>query len=206
MSSATMPQNEASELQEGHEFELVLGNKQLLSVFFIVVILLGIFFTMGYVVGRNSAPVDTTRRTETYERQNAPSAMPSSTTRREAAPAVTEAPSQTTSAASEPPAPAQTAAPAKAEAAPPKPIEIPPVTVAQPQAGQTYLQVVAAAKPEAEVLAEILAKRGFRAFVAPGPNDKVFRVLVGPAKDAADVVKLKTDLEAAGVKPFVKKY
>lgn len=39
------------------EFELVLGNRQLLSVFFIVVILLGVFFTMGYIVGRNSAPV-----------------------------------------------------------------------------------------------------------------------------------------------------
>src|SRR4051794_12419846 len=38
------------------EFELVLGNKQLLSGFFIVVILFGVFFTMGYIVGRNSAP------------------------------------------------------------------------------------------------------------------------------------------------------
>ena len=42
-----MPKNE-----EG-EFELILGNKQLLSVFFIVVVLLGVFFTMGYIVGRN---------------------------------------------------------------------------------------------------------------------------------------------------------
>src|SRR5258707_9617654 len=39
------------------EFELILGNKQLLSVFFIMVILLGVFFTMGYIVGRNSTPV-----------------------------------------------------------------------------------------------------------------------------------------------------
>src|SRR5207245_8966674 len=31
-------------------------NRQLLSAFFIVVILFGVFFTMGYVVGRNSAP------------------------------------------------------------------------------------------------------------------------------------------------------
>ena len=38
------------------EFELVLGNRQLLSVFFIVVTLLGVFFFMGYIVGRNSAP------------------------------------------------------------------------------------------------------------------------------------------------------
>ncbi len=43
-----MPKNE-----EG-EFELILGNKQLLSVFFIVVILLGVFFAMGFIVGRNS--------------------------------------------------------------------------------------------------------------------------------------------------------
>ena len=38
------------------EYELVLGNRQLLSAFFIIVILFGVFFTMGYVVGRNSAP------------------------------------------------------------------------------------------------------------------------------------------------------
>src|SRR5690242_10721564 len=38
------------------EYELVLGNRQLLSAFFIVVVLFGVFFTMGYVVGRNSGP------------------------------------------------------------------------------------------------------------------------------------------------------
>jgi cell division septation protein DedD len=48
-----MPRNE-----EG-EFELVLGNKQLLSVFFIVVVLLGVFFVMGFILGKNSAPAAT---------------------------------------------------------------------------------------------------------------------------------------------------
>jgi len=42
---------------EDGEFELILGNRQLLSVFFIVVVLLGVFFTMGYIVGRNSSPI-----------------------------------------------------------------------------------------------------------------------------------------------------
>jgi cell division protein FtsN len=189
-----MPRNDASEM-EGSEFELVLGNKQLLSVFFIVVILLGIFFTMGYVVGRNSSPVDTARRTDTYGRQNAPSAIPAS-----ASPVRREATAESATAErSVPVAP-------KSETAAQKPIEIPPVTVSQPQIGQTYLQVLAVAKPEAEVLAEVLAKKGFRALVAPGPNDRVFRVLVGPAKDATDTGRLKSDLEAAGFKPFVKKY
>lgn len=43
-----MPRNEDGEM------ELVLGNKQLLSVLFILVVLLGVFFTMGYIVGRNN--------------------------------------------------------------------------------------------------------------------------------------------------------
>jgi cell division septation protein DedD len=195
MSSATMPREEAAGL-EGHEFELVLGNKQLLSVFFIVVILLGIFFTMGYVVGRNSSPVDAaaSRQTESYERQNAPSAMPAATK-----PVAVSAPETYPSAA--------TPAATKVEpVAAQKPIELPPVTVTQPQIGQTYLQVLAVAKSEAEVLAEVLAKKGFRALVAPGPNDRVFRVLVGPARDTNDAAKLRADLEAAGFKPFVKKY
>ena len=45
-----MPQNEDG------EFELILGNRQLLSVFFIVVVLFGVFFTTGYIVGRSSGP------------------------------------------------------------------------------------------------------------------------------------------------------
>lgn len=37
------------------ERELVLGNKQLLGIFFVATLLCGIFFAMGYVVGGNSA-------------------------------------------------------------------------------------------------------------------------------------------------------
>src|SRR6185312_9605186 len=39
---------------ETGEFELVVGNKQLLSGFFIVVLLFAVAFAMGYVVGQNS--------------------------------------------------------------------------------------------------------------------------------------------------------
>jgi len=194
-----MPRTDASEL-ESSEFELVLGNKQLLSVFFIVVMLLAVFFTMGYMLGRNSAPVDTTRRAtdqqQPIERQNAPSAVPAAPIKREEAATVeTEKPRET-----------RPAAASKTEPATPKPIELPPVTVTQPSAGQVYLQVLAVAKPEADVLAEVLVKKGFHALVAPGPNDKVYRVLVGPAKDVSDAAKLKGYLQAAGFKPFIKKY
>src|ERR1051325_11338775 len=39
---------------ETGEFELVVGNRQLLSGFFIVVLLFAVAFAMGYVVGENS--------------------------------------------------------------------------------------------------------------------------------------------------------
>src|SRR5271169_3028426 len=39
---------------ESGEFELVVGNKQLLSGFFIVVLLFAVAFAMGYVVGQNT--------------------------------------------------------------------------------------------------------------------------------------------------------
>jgi cell division septation protein DedD len=45
--------NEMARNEEG-EFELVLGNRQLLSVFFILMVLMGVFFAMGYIVGRNN--------------------------------------------------------------------------------------------------------------------------------------------------------
>src|SRR5208282_1798549 len=67
---------------ENGDFELVLGNRQLLSVFFIVVVLLGVFFTMGYIVGRNSAPV-----VAEVQRKSEPSLTLDSTTAPEPAPA-----------------------------------------------------------------------------------------------------------------------
>src|SRR5450631_484412 len=39
---------------ETGEFELVVGNKQLLSGFFLVVLLFAVAFAMGYVVGQNT--------------------------------------------------------------------------------------------------------------------------------------------------------
>ena len=40
------------------EFEMVLDNKKLFSILFITFVLLGVFFAMGYALGRSSAPVE----------------------------------------------------------------------------------------------------------------------------------------------------
>jgi cell division septation protein DedD len=194
-----MAQNE-----EG-EFELVLGNKELLSVLFIVVVLLGVFFAMGYVVGRNSTPVDAARRSEPYVRTDAPSAMPERRTQRETASTKSEEPVSSSAAVAAEPTSTQAPNPATS-AVSARTIEVGPVSTAEPQVGQTFLQVSAVAKPEAEILTELLVKKGFHAIVAPGPTDKLYRVLVGPAKDTAELGKLKADLELAGFKSIVRKY
>lgn len=179
-SGISMPRNE-----EG-EFELMLGNKEMLSVLFIVIVLLGVFFAMGYVVGRNSAPVETASKGEPSVRND--SSLRAD--RKQPAPPLGE------------PTSVQRAHQAEA----PKPVEISPVSLGQPTPGQTYLQVSAVAKAEAEVLNDVLIKKGFRAMIAPGPTDKLFRVLVGPAEDATNLGKLKGDLEQAGFKSIVRKY
>lgn len=55
-------------------------------------------------------------------------------------------------------------------------------------------------RPEGELIVEVLAKKGFHAILAPGPDEKRFRVLVGPLKDAADTGKAISDLEKIGFK------
>src|SRR5579872_5337995 len=41
--------------ENGGDREVILGNKQLLAIFFVAALLCGVFFAVGYVVGGNSA-------------------------------------------------------------------------------------------------------------------------------------------------------
>lgn len=218
-----MPRNEDG------EFELLLGNRQVLSVFFIVVILLGVFFTMGYIVGRNSSGtmVADARKADTksivVEPSDKPSAAPAPTTA-EPQPAPPKM-SETTPAATQPVAtpppttpeakPLNPTAPSKQTEAP-KPPEIrrtePPARPAvggpqEPQPGMTYLQVVAVAQPDAEMMLKLLSGKGFKAIYTPVPGKAgLYRVLVGPFKDAAAVAEARGGLQDAGLKPIVAKY
>jgi cell division protein FtsN len=77
------------------QLELVLENRQLLVTFFVIVALCGVFFSLGYIVGRNTlnsvakAPLTVSTGTETPSK---PSPMPHApeAARNTAAPAATE--------------------------------------------------------------------------------------------------------------------
>ncbi len=205
-----MPRNEDG------EFELVLGNRQLLSVFFLVVILLSIFFLMGYIVGKNSTPFATV----------------DSTPVRTAKPVVVDSPTRTPDAPAEkpaekpadpPPAPEETAKsePASKRAEPeqkkpePKPEKAAekkaekaaekkaaePATVSsnKPVAGATYLQIAAVDEKAADVMVSTLRQNGFTALSMQVPEKpQLYRVFTGPYKDAGAVADAKAKLTAAG--------
>jgi len=193
---------------ESGEFELVLGNRQLLSGFFIVVILFAVFFVMGYIVGHNSTPPG---QLATNRDQTGGSAA-SSNTRPGAAsgaapasqnlpPAAVEAPKED---AGNPPAERQlTTQVAQTPAAK----TVPPVaaTVApEPAPGETYLQVTSVKQEVAETVSKTLKDKGFPAVLSPGPAGKT-RVLVGPYADVAKLGQAKAELERLGFSPFVKR-
>ena len=213
-----MPKND-----EG-EFELILGNRQLISVFLIVVVLLGVFFSMGYIVGRNSSPtagaVDARADKATADTHPAETATNDGSTSAEAPPPLSNGAGDSTTSETppsitqpeKPVAPSVEKRPPLVKEAKPKPSparEAAPVERA-PAAGQPsgqYWQVVATTRPDAEIIAEALAKKGFHAILAPAPKEGVFRVLVGPLADAPTQAQTRTNLEAAGFKnPIMRKY
>jgi outer membrane biosynthesis protein TonB len=213
-----MPKNE-----EG-EFELILGNRQLLSVFFIVVVLLGVFFTMGYIVGRNSplatadaapdkkparqiidsaaphdtpAPVTTSR--EEQAKDSTPAPVPTETAPQqpvETKPEPVAKKPEPVVAKKEPPKPEPAKVEAKKKPEPPKPEPVKSTPVDRPSG--TYLQLAATSQREADIEVDVLRRKGFRAMAAEIPEKPgMFRVLVGPVADGG-INKLKTDLQQAG--------
>jgi cell division septation protein DedD len=205
------------------EFELVLGNRQLISVFLIVVILLGVFFSMGYIVGRNSSPSDTARTEKPKPDPGSgdtPGQAPGDEPR-------TPSPNDSTTDSTAPSTPPEITKPAQPQQAAPAPVKPEPIrkevrgkpspspapaapvhaaASGEPSSGQ-YWQVVATARPDAEIIAEALGKKGFHVVLAPAPKDGVFRVLVGPLADAPTQAQTRTGLESAGFKnPILRKY
>ena len=230
------------------EFELVIGNRQLLLVFGVLLVLLGVLFTMGYLIGKNnpskeaitaannrqvpimggsgSGPsgnpimVDpgtqndgkpaSRSATELYERATAKEAV-------KEAP-LPEVPKVPKEAEKKEPKMEEAKKEVKKETPPPEPKIVeppkpkPPVasavagSVSNPGSG-TYVQVVAVDMEGANSWVGTLRGKSFSAMVAPGPNDKIFRVLIGPIKDKEALAQTKIDLEKLGVKgAFVKKY
>jgi cell division septation protein DedD len=177
--------------KETGEFELVVGNGQIISGFFILALLLAVFFAMGFIVARakyqQEPPATTTASSTQPELRQQPAAAP---------PQASAEPKNDSRADDATKPPADATPPARpAETAP----EPPPV-VAESMQG-TYWQVTATKDPAAaRAMLQSMKDIGLPASLSPGPNDFT-RVLVGPYTDNATMAKVKTQLENAGLHP-----
>jgi len=197
---------------ETGEFELVMGNRQLLSGFFIVCLLFGVAFAMGYIVGRNSSP-SARALAEMQPPAQAPvvsdarppaSGGPAASNPTDPPKAPDPQPADAGTQPQEQPPAAVTPAsqPVATEAAKPA-VETPPAAISEPAPG-SYWQVMAVKQAEAEVVLRTLKDKGFPTTLSPGPNNLV-RVLVGPYTTRETLGKAKAELENAGFHPYLKR-
>jgi cell division protein FtsN len=188
--------------REDGEFELVLGNKQLLSVLFIVIVLLGVFFAMGFIAGRSTGPagpqvadrsIGAAEGTPAEKRASDPAPVPiTSEPSLAPPPAASVSPSVAES---------QTAAPPKPEAAKTAPAAPQGKSgfVEKPGAG-IYLQVAAARQADAEAMHAMLLTHGLKGCVTPAPkNPELMRVLVGPFSTKEQVAPVREKLKSIGI-------
>lgn len=215
----------------GDETEILLGNKQLLSIFFVIAALLGLVFAAGYMVGRNSSDSravlakaalteEASNSTETAQTPGETRTVPAEGRPDRPSPVANEAqpdtsavspPSQSTPKPAEDPLrtkkpTAESVSPSREKAAV---SESAGARKFAPQAGQTFLQVAAVGRSEADMLSDVLNRKGFRAYVTSGPTAKTFRVLVGPLRSSADISFTRDDLVKKGFKgreAFIKRY
>jgi cell division septation protein DedD len=181
--------------QTDDEKELVLGNKQLISLFFVIVALCGVFFAMGYMIGRNTSKSAATN----LDGNTAPVASappPQSQT--------PEPPRETSAEETPPPSPALVA---ETQPASSRVVTQPAHdTATAPEAGATWLQVTALRRPDADNLVRTLREQNFPVLLAGSSKPDLFRVMVGPYRQNADLAEAKERLKALGfANAFVQK-
>jgi cell division septation protein DedD len=184
---------------ETGEYELVVGNPQLLSGFFIVVLLCGVAFAMGYVVGQNSP------RSAKAQADTAPVSAPVTTdTRSQAASSVAVSPLAEAQQAEANPAQPPADSTDKPVEAPPQPTtqparEIPaapaPAAPVQQAPAGSYWQVMAVRQAsDAQSLLQTLKDGGMPASLQAGADGWV-RLMVGPYQDRDSLSSARTVLE-----------
>jgi hypothetical protein len=190
-SEAALQGEPAPEFQpEAAEYEIVLGRAQIASWLFVGLTAIAVCSSLAYLAGKSALA------------KKAPAAASEA----KPAPAASSQPNQQ-------------AAP---EALPAASIVVPPKTdlqtllrtaakpvqslFAEPEIGKVYIQIGAVEKGMAMILAEGLRSHGFDAFVAPGPSERIFRVLIGPLPDPDSFRQAKAAVDAIDLATFARKF
>jgi cell division septation protein DedD len=184
--------------------EITLGTGKLLGIFFALVIVCSVFFTMGYLLGRSTSAGGKTEIVGALPTGGSTAGKPSGAGKN------TDANTQSSSAnnadnsgTSKNPGPQTTATASPT----PAPTRTPDQSNTSSFAGGSYMvQVAAVSKHEdAEILVSALQKKQYPVFIANVPGDPLFHVQVGPFSDPKDAESMRSRLSSDGYNAIVKK-
>ena len=208
--------------REQSETEITLGTATLLSIFFGLVVVCGVFFGFGYSIGRRATTLPTAPPADSApatveSRAPKPSAHQASLT------TVTQPPAEASETAAQPAnetpasdadARAVTVKDPSGEEAQPKPAAMqraavttaPSAAVDQASGNSASMVQIAAVshQEDAEVLVSALRKRGYNVSIRGELQDKLLHVQVGPFASRSEAIAMKQKLLADGYNAFVK--
>jgi DedD protein len=174
--------------------EITLSTGKLLGIFFALVIVCSVFFTMGYLLGRSTANGSRTEIVGTVTSSGSSTGKPSAANKTPDTPPT--APSPDAQAASSPAGSASSGQPASSSA----PTEI----KANPNGTYTVQVAAVSKKEDADILVSALLKKQYPAFSASSASDALFHVQVGPFVDPKDAETMRSRLAGDGYNAIVK--
>jgi DedD protein len=183
--------------EERRETEITLGTGKLLGIFFGLVVICAVFFTMGYLLGKSTAAGGRTEIVGSGPSGGSATGKPSAVNKTPEA----SAPAPSPDAVTQPSATQASGSSSPAAQASPA-----PATEIKPSSGGTFMvQVAAVSKQEdAEILVSALRKKQYPVFIANSPGDALFHVQVGPLTSQQDAETMKNRLSADGYNAIVK--
>jgi cell division protein FtsN len=193
------------------QLAIVLGQRQLVAICCMALVVLGLVATLSYVCGRSITAAQM-RQQETLPPQAivvdpAKPAPSGPATQSASVPSALEARAETLPLQPPTSAPSQPAATQLAAAQPALQPQTPRTAVlGEPTRGLSFWQVGVVDRGVATVFAEYLTRLGLKARLAAGDSPTTHRVLVGPLPDQAETENTRRILQSAGFQYFLRRY
>ena len=197
---------------QARDTEITLSTSKLLGIFFALAIVCGVFFTMGYLLGKSTSAGGRTEIVSSGPsgspavKPNAGNKTPETITQTcpPGSPDCGSATTSNTSSAGK--TTDQTAAQPSGNKASDQSASQPAGTDVKNGANSSFMvQVAAVSKQEdAEILVTALRKKQYPVFIANSAGDPLFHVQVGPFSEKKDAEAMRTRLSGDGYNAIVK--
>lgn len=194
-------------MSETQDTELTLSTGKLLGVFFVLVVICGVFFSLGYAVGKNSAPASGVAIMDSSQLSTVTASGGAKPSAGKAGEPPASQPCAEGDASCLQPSTTTSQAPAQeSQSAAPATIPAPEMT-SVPKTGAGFMVQVAAVskKEDAEALQGALQKKQYPVLVVPNETSHLYHVQVGPFSDPKDAEAMRQRLASDGYNAIVKK-